>query len=77
MRIDEIENLDDIVKEKETLSVPIAICLKPTDALRWKKINDRLQKRNKKIKIAAYGRVAILNMMDKIERLLDEQDHVG
>lgn len=70
----EIESLDQGIIEKEPINKPIHICFTSLEYERWFMIKKRLRAINPKLKIQEFGRLAIREAMDKLERLIITQE---
>lgn len=67
----EIESLDQGIIEKETIKSPIHICFTALEYERWNSIKRRLREVNPKLKIQEFGRIALRDLMDRLEKLIE------
>lgn len=70
----EIESLDQGVVEKEPINVPVHICFTRIEYERWKVIRSRLNEIKPNAKIQEFGRIALRDLMNRLEHLLDKQE---
>lgn len=77
MDLENIDSIDDIISEKETLSVPIGICFTETEASEWKALIGRIKiynkTKHKKLKISDFSRSALRGVARRLDALLKEK----
>lgn len=68
------EQLDNLLKEKDTIRFPIGICFNKTDFDRWHSLKKALLKYNKNAKISEFARKTLIEMMTDLEKILSEKN---
>lgn len=71
MKIDTIEEGE---PKTDPIKYPISICFNKAEADRWDVLKQRLRIINKKAKITEFARVAIRDMMDSLEKILEKKE---
>lgn len=71
----EIKSLQQGIVEKETISKSVHLCFTPLEFERWMNLKSRLFAINRKLKIQEFGRIAIREMMDNVEKLIETHEH--
>jgi hypothetical protein len=70
-----IDLMDGVRTKPEPLDQPVGVCFTESDKRRWDELNERLKKKSvnhkKKIRMAEFGRKALLNVMDQVEKMLE------
>lgn len=72
-----IESLSQGIIEKETISRSVHLCFTPLEFERWMNLKARLKVINRKLKIQEFGRIALREMMDNIEKLVETHEQQG
>jgi len=70
----EIKSLDEGIIEKEPINSPIHISFTRLEWHRWKMIQRRLKTAKPNAKIGEFARIALRDLMDRLEQLLDKHE---
>jgi hypothetical protein len=68
------QQLDNLLKEKDTIRFPVGICFTKTDFDRWHSLKKALLKYNKNAKISEFARKTLVEMMTDLEKLLADKN---
>lgn len=66
----ELNSLDQGIIEKTPIKTPVHICFTAIEYERWKMIRAQLKEIDDRLKIQEFGRIALREMMDKLELLI-------
>lgn len=70
-----IKSLDQGIVESEPIRCSVHICFTALENERWKSLKTRLQAINPKLKIQEFGRIALREMLDNVENLVEKHEN--
>lgn len=69
-----IKKLEQGIREIEPIMCSVHICFTALEHERWKSLKGRLLAINKKLKIQEFGRIALYEMLDNVEKLVNDHE---
>ncbi len=69
-----LNSLEELLPKEDPIKFPITVQFSKAEEQRWCAIRDRLKRINPRLRIAYYARYTLNEMMDTLERLIEERE---
>lgn len=68
------KKLEFFINKKDPLRFPISICLTKSELMRWKILREKIKRKKRGASLAHFARLNLIEMMNEVEKLLDEDE---